>query len=179
MNARCRAVASLEWRRVVPVLRIAVGLGEVDTTAIKDYCISAAHIDQCERELSEHGLLVQGERGWQKNGATTIAGQYRSQLSLYIRELDLSPSARTAIVPLSGYRYGGILINRAEVPLAPGMPLVNRRLRGVADAPRHLRLPAHASGWTAQFGPTGLHAVQRRTLRPVGHFREEPMLGRY
>lgn len=98
-NARCRAVASREWRRVVPVLKIAVGLGEVDTTVLKDYCISAARIDQCERELSEHGLLIQGERGWQKNGATTIAGQYRSQLSRYIRELGLSPSARTAIAP--------------------------------------------------------------------------------
>lgn len=96
-NSRCRAVASREWRRVVPVLKIAVGLGEVDTTVLKDYCIAAARIDQCERELSENGLLVMGERGWQKNGATTIAGQYRSQLSRYIRELGLSPSARTAI----------------------------------------------------------------------------------
>ncbi|RZD93260.1 phage terminase small subunit P27 family [Streptomyces albidoflavus] len=97
VNARCRSVASREWQRVVPVLKIAVGLGEVDTTVLKDYCISAARIDQCERELSEHGLLVRGERGWQKNGATTIAGQYRSQLARYIRELGLSPSARTVI----------------------------------------------------------------------------------
>ncbi|MET8497840.1 phage terminase small subunit P27 family [Streptomyces microflavus] len=97
VNSRCRSVASREWRRVVPVLQIAVGLGEVDSTVLKDYCISAARIDQCERELSENGLLVMGERGWQKNGATTIAGQYRSQLARYIRELGLSPSARTAI----------------------------------------------------------------------------------
>ncbi|MCX4964254.1 P27 family phage terminase small subunit [Streptomyces sp. NBC_00654] len=97
VNTRCRAVASREWQRVVPVLKLAVGLGEVDTTVLKDYCISAARIDQCDRELSENGLLVQGERGWQKNGATTIAGQYRTQLGRYIRELDLSPSARTAI----------------------------------------------------------------------------------
>ncbi|MEU7159150.1 phage terminase small subunit P27 family [Streptomyces chrestomyceticus] len=97
VNSRCRAVASREWRRVVPVLKIAVGLGEVDTTVLKDYCISTARIDQCERALSEKGLLIRGERGWQKNGATTIAGQYRSQLSRYIRELGISPSARTAI----------------------------------------------------------------------------------
>ncbi|MFF7183319.1 P27 family phage terminase small subunit [Streptomyces sp. NPDC008121] len=74
VNARCRAVASREWQRVVPVLKLAVGLGEVDTTVLKDSCISAARIDQCERELSENGLLVRGERGWQKNGATTIVG---------------------------------------------------------------------------------------------------------
>ncbi|HBF84023.1 MAG TPA: hypothetical protein DD420_30095, partial [Streptomyces sp.] len=62
---------------------------------LKGCCIPAARIDQCERELLEHGLLVRGEREWQKNGATTIAGQYRSQLARYIRELRLSPSART------------------------------------------------------------------------------------
>ncbi|MFJ1549518.1 P27 family phage terminase small subunit [Streptomyces sp. NPDC088246] len=97
VNSRCRAVASREWQRVDPVPKIAVGLGEVDATALKDYCISAARIDQCERELSENGLLVRGERGWQKNGATTIAGQYCAQLARYIRALGLSPSARTAI----------------------------------------------------------------------------------
>ncbi|MBK3591248.1 P27 family phage terminase small subunit [Streptomyces sp. MBT51] len=97
VNSRCRAVASREWRRVVPVLKLAVGLGEVNTTVLMDYCISAARIDQCEREPSENGLLVRGERGWQKNGATTIAGQYRAQLACYVRELGLSPSARTAI----------------------------------------------------------------------------------
>ncbi|MFD7088914.1 P27 family phage terminase small subunit [Streptomyces sp. NPDC059896] len=32
-----------------------------------------------------------------KNGAATIAAQYRTQLARYIRELGLSPSARTAI----------------------------------------------------------------------------------
>ncbi|MFI0982467.1 phage terminase small subunit P27 family [Streptomyces sp. NPDC021093] len=97
INARCRLVAAQEWKRVVPVLKLAVGLGDTDTTVLKDYCVTVARIDQCERELSANGLLVRGERGWQKNGATTIAGQYRSQLARYIRELGLSPSARTAI----------------------------------------------------------------------------------
>ncbi|MEV0275958.1 phage terminase small subunit P27 family [Streptomyces sp. NPDC050610] len=99
VNARCRNVASQEWRRVVPVLKLSVGLGEVDTALLKDYCITVARIDQCERELSANGLLIRGERGWQKNGATTIAGQYRSQLARYIRELGLSPSARSGITP--------------------------------------------------------------------------------
>ncbi|MEK2473052.1 phage terminase small subunit P27 family [Streptomyces noursei] len=96
-NARCREVASAEWRRVVPILEVAAGIGEVDHTTVKDLCVCVARIDQAERDLSERGLMVTAERGTVKNGAATIAGQYRTQLARYIRELGLSPSARTAI----------------------------------------------------------------------------------
>ncbi|WP_405795488.1 phage terminase small subunit P27 family [Streptomyces sp. NBC_01506] len=96
-NVRCRDVASQEWRRVVPVLEVAAGIGEVDHTTVKDLCVCVARIDQAERDLSERGLMVTAERGTVKNGAATIAAQYRTQLSRYIRELGLSPSARTAI----------------------------------------------------------------------------------
>ncbi|MEV7678833.1 phage terminase small subunit P27 family [Streptomyces sp. NPDC088341] len=96
-NERCRNVASTEWRRVVPVLEVAAGIGEVDHATVKDLCVCVARIDQAERDLSERGLMVTAERGTVKNGAATIAAQYRTQLSRYIRELGLSPSARTAI----------------------------------------------------------------------------------
>ncbi|MER6052975.1 phage terminase small subunit P27 family [Streptomyces sp. NPDC001793] len=96
-NVRCRQVASVEWRRVVPILEVAAGIGEVDHTTVKDLCVCVARIDQAERDLSERGLMVTAERGTVKNGAATIAGQYRTQLARYIRELGLSPSARTAI----------------------------------------------------------------------------------
>ncbi|MEU1674421.1 phage terminase small subunit P27 family [Streptomyces roseifaciens] len=96
-NARCREVASTEWRRVVPILEVAAGVGEVDHSKVKDLCVCLARIDQAERDLSERGLMVTAERGTVKNGAATIAGQYRTQLARYIRELGLSPSARAAI----------------------------------------------------------------------------------
>lgn len=98
-NDRCRAVASAEWQRIVPVLRYTAGIGDVDTQVLRDYCICVARIDQGERELSRSGVLMQGERGWQKNGWTTVLGQYRSQLARYIGELGLSPSARGRIQP--------------------------------------------------------------------------------
>ncbi|NEA74788.1 phage terminase small subunit P27 family [Streptomyces sp. SID13588] len=99
-NIRCRDVASIEWRRIVPILEVSVGIGEVDHTTVKDLCVCVARIDQAERDLSERGLMVAAERGTVKNGAATIATQYRSQLARYIRELGLSPSARTSIAPL-------------------------------------------------------------------------------
>lgn len=102
VNRRCREVARREWRRVVPVLKFTAGLAEVDTQTVTDYCICVARIDQCEREISRRGLLMQGERGWQKNGATTVVGQYRQQLARYIGELGLSPSARGRLTPPEG-----------------------------------------------------------------------------
>jgi P27 family predicted phage terminase small subunit len=99
VNRRAREVARKEWRRVVPVLKHSSGLADVDMQVARDYCICVARIDQCERELSTNGLMQLGQRGWQKNGATTIVGQYRTQLRSYIGELGLSPSARTRLTP--------------------------------------------------------------------------------
>lgn len=96
---RCRKVAAEEWARVIPVLRHTAGIGAVDTQTLKDYCVCVARIDQGERSLSVNGVLMQGERGMQKNGWTTVLGQYRSQLARYIGELGLSPSARGRIQP--------------------------------------------------------------------------------
>jgi P27 family predicted phage terminase small subunit len=92
---RARFIASREWLRVVPMLKVAAGVSDVDSTVLHDYCVCVARIDECERALSRDGLMLQGERGWQKNGHTTIVGQYRQQLRAYIVELGLSPSART------------------------------------------------------------------------------------
>jgi P27 family predicted phage terminase small subunit len=102
VNRRAREVARREWRRVAPVLKHTAGLADVDTNLLHDYCVCVARIDQCERALSREGLLLLGERGWQKNGATTIVGQYRTQLRAYIGELGLSPSARTRLTSPEG-----------------------------------------------------------------------------
>jgi P27 family predicted phage terminase small subunit len=98
-NVRARNIARREWRRVVPVLTRSAGLAELDTAVVREYCVAVARIDQCERQLARDGLLMLGERGWQKHGATTIVSQYRGQLKVYIRELGLSPSARAGISP--------------------------------------------------------------------------------
>lgn len=102
VNERCRFVAAREWNRVVPVLKHTAGLTAVDATVLLDYCVCVARIDQCEREISRNGLLMRGERGMQKNGATTVVGQYRQQLARYVGELGLSPSARGRLTPPEG-----------------------------------------------------------------------------
>jgi P27 family predicted phage terminase small subunit len=107
VNRRAREVARREWRRIAPVLVKSMGLAEVDAEILRDYCICVARIDQCERDISTRGMLIEGERGWQKNGSTTVVSQYRSQLKSYIRELGLSPSARASIPPPKGHDDDG------------------------------------------------------------------------
>lgn len=102
VNRRAREVARREWHRVVPVLEKTAGLGAVDAHVLADYCICVARIDECERDISRRGMLIEGERGWQKNGSTTVAGQYRTQLRAYIGELGLSPSSRARFAPAKG-----------------------------------------------------------------------------
>lgn len=102
VNARAREVARREWRRVVPKLRRAAGLGVVDLAVLTDYCICVARLDECERDISRRGLLLQSERadrGLVRNPSTTVAAQYRTQLARYVGELGLSPSARGRLSP--------------------------------------------------------------------------------
>lgn len=89
--------ASQEWQRIVPVLQNSVGLGAVDWSIVVDLCICVARLEWAEHELSREGLIVLGQRGPARNPHTTIASQYRTQIKTYIRELGLSPAARTGL----------------------------------------------------------------------------------
>lgn len=93
-----RQRASEEWRRSVPVLKISVGLGSVDFSTVVDMCVCTARLAWCERRLSIEGLVTMGQRGPCRNPLTTVATQYRTQLKTYIRELGMSPAARTGML---------------------------------------------------------------------------------
>lgn len=92
-----RARAAEEWNRVVPVLKASVGVGNPDYSTVLDLCVCVARLDWCEAQISREGLIVMGQRGPCKNPLTTIATAYRTQFKTYIRELGLSPSARTGL----------------------------------------------------------------------------------
>lgn len=55
-NVRCREVASEEWRRIVPILEVAAGIGEVDHSTVKDLCVCVARIDLAPRTLQSSAL---------------------------------------------------------------------------------------------------------------------------
>jgi P27 family predicted phage terminase small subunit len=91
---RCRERARREWRLVVPVLDAMGMLSVVDAAVLEDWATCVARLDQCEREVTRRGLVVKGERGWQRNGATIIAAAYRHRLGHLSAQLGLDPLAR-------------------------------------------------------------------------------------
>lgn len=97
-----RKRAAEEWHRVVPILRNSIGLSDPDYSIVVDMCVCVARLEWCEHELAREGLIVMGQRGASKNPLTTVATQYRTQLKTYVRELGLSPSARTSIPSTPG-----------------------------------------------------------------------------
>ncbi len=86
----------------MPILRNSIGLSDPDWSIVVDMCVCIARLEWCEHELARQGLIVMGQRGAAKNPLTTVAGQYRVQLKTYIRELGLSPSARTGLPSTPG-----------------------------------------------------------------------------
>ena len=87
---RCRAIARAEWRRGVPLLDETGMLATVDRGVLVDLCVCTARVDQCERQLSAEGLMVEDRR----HGVTMVVGRYRDQLKWLVGELGLSPAAR-------------------------------------------------------------------------------------
>ena len=96
-NRRAREVARREWRRIVPVLDGKGLVAIVDATLLADHCVVVARIDQCERDISKHGMWTKGERGAVKNPCTTALNQLRSQLRWTCGELGLTPVARDSL----------------------------------------------------------------------------------
>lgn len=96
-NRRAREVARRTWRQVVGILSAEKLLVLLDEVVLTDVCITWARIDQCERNISRLGIWQRGERGAQKNPATTVANQLRSHLRWAVGELGLSPVARDAL----------------------------------------------------------------------------------
>lgn len=97
VNRRCREVARRGWRTIVPSLDAMGLLAKVDADVLLDYCTCIARLDQVERELSRNGLIFQGERGWQRNGAAITAQGYRQRLKHLEVQLGLTPLARDAL----------------------------------------------------------------------------------
>lgn len=96
---RLRAWAREEWRRVVAQLDPQGLLAQIDAAILMDHAVAYAIARECVRDLALRGLQMEGERGWQKNGATTILAQQRDRLKHTTVQLGCSPVARDAMNP--------------------------------------------------------------------------------
>ncbi len=89
---RARERARREWRLVVPVLDVMGMLANVDAAVLEDWCTLVARLDQCEREISRRGLII--EETGRRNPATMAAQAIRQRMGRLESQLGLTPLAR-------------------------------------------------------------------------------------
>jgi P27 family predicted phage terminase small subunit len=85
------------WRALVPKL---IDLGIVtslDTVALGDMCLCIARLAACEKDITDRGVLVEGDRGKVKNPALQVAREYRTALQNWARRFGLTPGDRDRI----------------------------------------------------------------------------------
>jgi P27 family predicted phage terminase small subunit len=82
---------------MVKLLRDRGDLSELDQASLADLCICRMRLEECERQIAEHGVLVPGQRGLVKNPAVQIARQYRVALQKWADQFGCTPAARSRI----------------------------------------------------------------------------------
>lgn len=106
---RCRRTAKAAWEHVVPVLDAIGILATIDRSALADYCILVARVEQAERDITRNGIWVPGERGAQKNPATTFVNQAYTHLKTFRASFGLTPLDRDRLEPRgAGEGAGGL-----------------------------------------------------------------------
>ena len=91
-SARARDRASREWRTIVPTLDAIGLLASVDATVLEDWCSLVARLDQCERDMTQRGLILP-ETG-HRNPSTMVAQGIRQRMGRIEGQLGLTPVAR-------------------------------------------------------------------------------------
>jgi P27 family predicted phage terminase small subunit len=91
--------AQNEWTRITDLLRTREALDALDQAALADYLTCWQRLQECEAEITQHGVLVEGAngRGRVKNPACQLARQYRDSLLGWSREFGFTLSSRMRI----------------------------------------------------------------------------------
>jgi P27 family predicted phage terminase small subunit len=89
---RARERARREWRLVVPVLDAMGMLASIDAHVLEDWCTLVARLDQCERDITRRGLIL--EATGRRNPATMAAQGIRQRITKLEERLGLTPLAR-------------------------------------------------------------------------------------
>lgn len=89
--------ASATWAWVCGVLDPAGLVTLADQLILTDLCVTWVRIREAERDVSEHGLSRETDRGIVRNGSIITAGQYRAHWKWLCGQLGLSPVARDSL----------------------------------------------------------------------------------
>jgi P27 family predicted phage terminase small subunit len=86
--------AKEEWRKVAPELIATVGLKDTDLTALANYCVAVARVQECAKILSRGAIIKAPDKTPKAHPAVRIQHQYLETARRYAAELGLTPVAR-------------------------------------------------------------------------------------
>ena len=88
------------WKSVVKPLADGGWIGELDTQALARYCVLLARLDDCQRGIDEHGLVITAPTGQVKHSMYVQIHRETSQLLIQLeKELGLTPYSRRSLTP--------------------------------------------------------------------------------
>lgn len=86
------------WKAIIPQLAKRVALHRIDSTALADLATCVFRVNQAERQIDKHGVLVKGAHGNPvKNPAIQIARQYRYSVQRWFSVFGLTPADRSKV----------------------------------------------------------------------------------
>jgi len=86
-----------KWKQMAGRLERMGLLTEVDGPAFADYCVCLVRLDAAEKDITERGLLVPGDRGMVKNPSCQIAREYRAAAQKWAARFGLDPASRSGM----------------------------------------------------------------------------------
>ena len=86
------------WDAVIPALAGRVALHQIDSAALGDLVLCLFRLNQAERHIEKHGLLVKGAKGNEvKNPAAQLARSYRISVQRWFTNFGLTPADRSRV----------------------------------------------------------------------------------
>jgi P27 family predicted phage terminase small subunit len=92
------AVAKKHWKKILPQLRAAKIITNIDATAFAAYCETYATWQHAVDQIAKYGSVIKGEKGFPVcSPYVTIADKTLRQMRDFLTEFGMTPSSRTRI----------------------------------------------------------------------------------
>lgn len=88
------------WKQIVSPLIGGGWVGQLDTQALARYCVLLARLDECQRGIDEHGIVIIAPTGQHKTSQYVAIHRETSLLLIQLeKELGLTPYSRRTLTP--------------------------------------------------------------------------------
>lgn len=82
-----------EWQRIIPLLNENIPISELDSTLIASYCLSVGTVVECQKDINDRGVIVEGS----SNPSVRMQSQAIKDMRLLASSLGISLDSRMKI----------------------------------------------------------------------------------